>query len=195
VDAYKKLAELAWRAGVTRNQIDQRAHQFYGFYKGFLQTVSHKDVKDEPVPARNQVVSSHGPGIRQIPLLRRRSLKMKLVLDLTNVQFSQELVPAAGVTEFIYPLGGSVLRGVQLEAYRSCGVGDTVDIPAMIPPVCANDVEWIAYLTATPLDPRARMAMMNWIQASIVDDGSQAYRQLHEYLTDRIRETGRELSE
>ena len=120
---------------------------------------------------------------------------MKLVLDLKDVTFTQSLVPADGVTEFIYPLGGSVLRGIQLEAYRSCGVGDTVDIPKMIPPVMEGDVEWIGYLTSAPLDPRARMALLNWVQASIVNDGSQPYAHLHQYLTDRIRETGRELSE
>lgn len=55
VHAYQLLAQLAWRAGVTRNQIDHRAHQFYGFYKGFLRTVSHSDTSDVPVPSRNQV--------------------------------------------------------------------------------------------------------------------------------------------
>lgn len=118
---------------------------------------------------------------------------MKLEIDLTHVQLSQELVPAAGVTEFIYPLGGSVLRGIQLNAYRSCGVGDTVAIPEMVPPVTVADIEWIGYLTTTELDPRARMALLNWVMSSAIDDGSQGYLRLQDYLTDRIRETGEEL--
>ena len=120
---------------------------------------------------------------------------MDLWTALKSLPLSQELVSGEGVVEFVYPLGGSVLRGIQLGAWRSEGCGDTVGVPDAVPPARSDDIQYLSQHYRDITDNRGRMALYNWLHASLVDNGTREYAWVIRTLHDAIRAVGMDLME
>lgn len=118
--------------------------------------------------------------------------------DVRLCTLTQDMVPAEGIVDFVYPLMGSVLKGIQLGAVRCAGVGDDYAKLDRVPPLSAVEMDAFeeTYLSIQPeciyrID--TIMAAHNWIQASLIDDGSPAYKRVMDILnaTDRTLGTQR----
>lgn len=113
-------------------------------------------------------------------------------------QFTGSLVKAEGISEFVYPMSGSVISGIRQTVTRSRGALTNFTQPRLIPPLTNGELDALQHA----LEPHQRaeslasveclLAAYGWISASLVNDDSQVYQMVKETLDGRMRELGNE---
>lgn len=122
---------------------------------------------------------------------------MNIFDGVRECQLTQDMVPAEGIVDFVYPLMGSVLKGIQLGAVRCAGVGDDYHAIDRVPPLTHAEIDALMDATGRlSMDCEyqidSMLAAMAWVQASLLDDGSQAYKRLTEQLDNDSRTLARQ---
>lgn len=120
---------------------------------------------------------------------------MTLFDDVRKCTLTVEMVPAAGIVDFVYPLMGSVLRGIQLGAVRVAGVGNGYIDVDRVPPLSVGEIDALeAFVLKTLPDTEYQVDLLlgaaAWIEASLINDGSPAYQRVMESLAASGRTLG-----
>lgn len=111
-------------------------------------------------------------------------------------QFTNSLIKAEGISEFVYPMSGSVISGIRQTVTRSRGALENFTQPRLIRPLHNSEVDALQdamrvhYGAESLASVECMLAGYGWIRASLVDDKSQVYAIVTDTLDGRIRELG-----
>lgn len=121
---------------------------------------------------------------------------MELWDAIRECQFTGSLVKAEGISEFVYPMSGSVISGIRQTVTRSRGALANFTQPRLIPPLTNAEVDALQHALEvhqkadTLASVECMLAGYGWIRASLVNDESQVYAIVTETLDGRMRELG-----